>query len=40
MNAGGVDKACKSNGHLCDYIKFVLVADELVTRRYFPSSLE
>jgi hypothetical protein len=37
MNAGGVDKACKSNGH---FRKTVLVADELVTRRYLPSSQE
>ena len=40
MNAGGVDKACKSNGHLGDYINFVLVADEVVTRRYLLSSQE
>ena len=40
MNAGGVDESCKSNGHLCDYIKFVLVADEVVTRRNLLPSQE
>jgi hypothetical protein len=38
MNAGGVDKACKSNENHCDYINVLLVADEVVTRRYVPSS--
>ncbi len=48
MNAGGVDKACKSNGNYiareCDYIKFkgavILVADEVVIGRYQPFSQE
>ena len=47
MNAGGVDKACKSNGFLyarrCDYIKpkdvLEIVANELVTPWYVPESL-
>jgi hypothetical protein len=42
MNAGGVDKACKSNEAIfegeCDYIKLTdvecLVANELVTSWY------
>ncbi len=40
MNAGDVDKACKSNGKLCDYIKILPVANEVVTRRYAPLSHE
>ncbi len=32
MNAGDVDKACKSNGKLGDYIKNFLGANEVVTR--------
>ena len=47
MNAGGVDKACKSNDFLffqcCDYIKteefLKIVANELVTPWYVPLSL-
>ena len=46
MNAGGVDKACKSNEATfegeCDYIKLTdvgrLVANELVTSWYVPRS--
>ncbi len=48
MNAGGVDKACKSNGLFfvkdCDYIKVndikKLVANEVVIHRNIPSSRE
>ena len=48
MNAGGVDKACKSNGFFMfknwDYIKILdfekLVANEVVTRGYVPQSRE
>jgi hypothetical protein len=52
MNAGGVDKACKSNGsNLWKLLMKVailtdkseidrLVADEVVTRRYAPQSRE
>ena len=40
MNAGDVDKACKSNGKFCDYIKTLSVANEVVTRRYTPLSQE
>ena len=48
MNAGGVDKACKSNEFSFsgewDYIKFKgrwkLVANEVVTRGYVPLSHE
>ena len=36
MNAGGVDKACKSYGFICDYIKNKLVANELVIPWYLP----
>ena len=47
MNAGGVDKACKSDDFLfwgrCDYIKLTdileIVANELVTPWYVPKSL-
>ena len=47
MNAGGVDKACKSNGFSfqegCDYIKTdeigETVANELVTPWYVPFGL-
>jgi hypothetical protein len=46
MNAGGVDKACKSSGAIfqgsCDYIKRFeidgLAANELVTPWYVPGS--
>ena len=48
MNAGGVDKACKSNGFFsfgdCDYIKVndikKLVANEVVIHRNIPLSRE
>ena len=40
MNAGGVDKACKSNGNIWDYINFVLVANEVVIHRNSPQSRE
>ncbi len=33
MNAGDVDKACKSNGY---YSNIVLVANEVVISRYAP----
>ena len=42
MNAGGVDKACKSDAQLfanfSEIFKELGMADEVVTRRYEPGS--